>query len=225
MSSEQEINLKQLQVDVENAIANDNHNKIAKICRTVLLSKPRSVQWLRLLCCAMIHLSQTKQLLKLIDSHLDNDRLCNALLFYKIYALYLLKQNENAQQLISQNRHAIDTKLSNEERLAVQFLTFQIAYRLGQYESALSALSQIKDSEHLNETIVNKISTLIAMNESKRAIAEYFDGNKQQNEALRTNSDFLFNLSTALILNSRINEAKKLLLSSLSLVIFLALFD
>lgn len=224
MSSEEKLDLNKLRDEVEQEIENDSHAKIARICRTVLASKPNELLWLRLLCCAMIHLAQTKPLLKFIETYSNKYQIYNALLFYKAYALYLLKENENAKDLINKTdnkQSSTKSKLSSEEQLATQYLKYQIFYRLGQYQNALKILNQIKgDPTHENEVAVNKISTFIAMNQSNQAINEYNKYcNGNINDTLSTNCDFVFNLATALILSDQLQKAKSFLLSSLSSVI------
>ena len=218
--SEEKLDLKKLREKVEIEIDKDDiqHANIAKICRTVLDSKPNELLWLRLLCCSMINLAQTKPLLKLIESYSNKHQIYKPLVFYKIYCLYLLKENENAKELINKNTNYINSKLSKQEQLATQYLKFQIFYRLTQYQSALKILNQIKDDTHSNEIAVNKIATYIAMNQSQNAIKEYYK-NDNIDTNLASNCDFVFNLATALILNDRLKDAKSFLLSSLCLVL------
>mmetsp|Transcript_10793 Transcript_10793/g.16240 ORF Transcript_10793/g.16240 Transcript_10793/m.16240 type:complete len:729 (+) Transcript_10793:21-2207(+) len=215
MSAEEKVDVDKLTQEVQGEIDNDAHTKIARLCRTVLASKPDELLWLRLLCCAMIHQSQTRALLQLIESYAEKKQISDALLFYKIYCLYLLKENESAHALLDQLTATPSlSQMSSHEQIAIQHLRFQILYRLARYDEALQVLNAINDSRHLPEVAVNKISTYIAMQKPANAIAEYYTANLNQNNALTTNCDFVFNLSTALIIDGQTDKALPFLLAS-----------
>eukprot|EP01084_Bolivina_argentea_P138892 244421_1 len=89
MSNEQKVDLSQLREKVEHEIEKEDHShdKIATICRTALSSSPppdNELFWLRLLCCALIHLSQFRSLIAWIAKYSSNNQIQNALLFYKV---------------------------------------------------------------------------------------------------------------------------------------------
>merc|ERR1719300_392486 len=117
-------------------------NSFRQICKSVLESHPTNLIWLRLLCCAMIHLHEIRPLLKRIDSYSDQPSIHNKLLFYKIYALYLMKDTEKANVVYDANINAIN-ELPDDEQTASRYLHFQILYRLGSYQSALEILNTL----------------------------------------------------------------------------------
>jgi len=218
MSTEEKVDVSKLRTDVSQEIDNDAHGKIARICRTVLASRPDELLWLRLLCCAMIHLSQNRAVLQFIETYAAKPNIYDALLFYKIYALYLLKDNESAKEALDKTASKTHSADTEHEQLAIQYLKFQIFYRLALYDEALQHLNQMKgdDGHHLNDIAVNKIATYIAMNKAGQAVDEYYSSKSAANTSLRSNCDFVFNLGTALILNGQIEDAKSFLVSSLT---------
>eukprot|EP01083_Nonionella_stella_P006720 19467_1 len=205
MSNEQKVDLSQLREKVEHEIEKEDHShdKIATICRTALSSSPppdNELFWLRLLCCALIHLSQFRSLIAWIAKYSSNNQIQNALLFYKVYCLYELKQNEEAIECVS---------ASKEKGIDIKYLEYQIYYRLGQYDLALKVLSQLEVNADL---CVNEMASLIAMDSAQDAIDKYYNSNWDE----MFSCDFVFNLATALIVCARVDEAKSFLRTSLT---------
>jgi len=215
MASDEKIDLDQQRKAVEEHIHQDAHGQVAKICRAVIQSHPTNLLWLRLLCCAMIHLSEFRPLLKVIESYSDRPSTHNALLFYKLYALYLMKSTETAQSVFDQNAKRIDT-LPAGERAAARYLHFQILYRLGSYPAALDSLSVLQKGddrqEYATEIAINRISTLIAMNRSAEAVEQYQNSTDSD---MATNCDFVFNVATAMVLSGHCGDALRFLMQSI----------
>ena len=212
-SLEANVDLMHLRLAVEREIERDGHGEIAKLCRTALSSQPKDEWlWLRLLCVSMLHSSDIHGLVSLVEGH-------DELAFYRIYGLYLQRESEAAKRAIDALSDPQKQRLSEFERSGLLWLRYQVLDRMGAYGSALDALDEIERAskdENEAELAINRMSTLMAKHEYDDL--RDLEDKEEMKTGLDSNSDFVFNRAMTLILCDRIDDAKALLLSSLSLV-------
>lgn len=183
-----------------------------------LSPKDSTLEWLQILCVSMIHLCQYRQLLNKIKIH--TKKIQNALFFYQIYCLYILKDNTLALTLIENEFNSIENIISTDERLGVIYIHSQLLYKMTEYELAYDILCTQMTHENQVEILTNKNAMLIGAKKSHFIVNEFYD--KYSKDIMQytkeyASCDLVYNFSIALIVCGEISKAMAFLSSAKSL--------